>query len=110
MSTKKVKKMGRPSLTGEAMIAINGRGTAKQHAKFLKLGGSAWLREVIDAADLPVKKAKPKPAVAAKPKPADPEPVVATKRDRTAYNEKRRQERALARLHNLTPDPFAPIS
>jgi len=50
------KRSGPKGLGLGPMIAINGRGTPAQHDKFLRLGGSAWLRASIDAAKMPKKR------------------------------------------------------
>lgn len=45
------RKPGRPSIGAEKLIGV--KATDHQHLKFLRLGGSAWLRGVLDATPLP---------------------------------------------------------
>lgn len=43
----------KPLIAGEATTLVTGRVTDAQRHKYLALGGSAWLREQIDRAELP---------------------------------------------------------
>lgn len=57
---------GRKSLYEEPMVAVNLKMTVPQREKLLKvLGGSAWVRNQVDAAEMPEAKSKPKRARAA---------------------------------------------